>query len=46
MIFRFVVRRLRWLGRVPLLPQLFYAWLLLVTAVTDRPKLRAIEMLE
>jgi hypothetical protein len=45
-IFHFVVRRLRWLGRVPLLPQLFDAWLLLVTAMSDRSKLRAIELLE
>jgi hypothetical protein len=46
MIFHFVVRRLRWLGQVPLLPQLFDAWLLLVTALSDRSKLRAIELLE
>ena len=45
-MFRFVVYRLRWLGRVPLLPQLFDALLLSVTALTNRPKLRAIEALE
>jgi len=45
-IFHFVVRRLRWLGHVPLLPQLFDAWLTLATALTDRSKLRAIELLE
>lgn len=46
MIFRFVTHRLRWLGRVPLFPQLFDAFLLLTTALTNRPKLRAIELLE
>ncbi|MEP6955921.1 MAG: luciferase family protein [Chthoniobacterales bacterium] len=46
MIFRFVVRHGRWLGRVPLLPQIFDAWLLLATALTNREKLRAIELLE
>ena len=46
MIFRFVVRRLRWLARIPLLPQLFDALLLVITAVTAPKKLRAIEVLE
>ena len=45
MIFRFVVRHFRWLGRMPLLPQLFDALLLMATALTNRPKLRAIELL-
>ncbi len=46
MIFRFVVRYGRWLGRVPLLPQFFDALLLMGTALTNRGKLRAIELLE
>ncbi len=45
-MFRFVVSRLRWLGRVPLLPQMFDALLLTVTALTNRGKLRAFELLE
>ncbi|MEP6810279.1 MAG: luciferase family protein [Chthoniobacterales bacterium] len=45
-MFRFVVSRLRWLGRVPFLPQLFDAFLLVVTALTNRGKMRAIESLE
>jgi hypothetical protein len=46
MIFRFVVRRFRWLARVPFLPQLFDAMLLSATAVFNRRKLYAIEKLE
>ena len=46
MIFSFVVRRLRWLGRVPLLPQCFDAFLLVWTALTARARLRAIQRLE
>ena len=46
MIFRFVVTHCRWLGRVPFLPQLFDAMLLMITALTNRAKLRAIESLE
>ena len=46
MIFHFVVRHFRWLGRVPLSPQLFDALLLMCTALANRPKLRAIELLE
>ncbi len=46
MIFRFVVRHGRWLSRVPFLPQLFDGVLLMFTALTNRGKLRAIELLE
>ena len=46
MIFRFVVCRLYWLRRVPFLPQFFDAFLLAITALTNREKLRAIETLE
>lgn len=46
MIFRFVVRHLRWLGRIPFLPQCFDAFLLALTAVTAPRKLRAIQALE
>jgi hypothetical protein len=46
MIFRFVVRHFRWFGRIPLLPQVFDAGLLLVSALLDRGKVRAIERLE
>jgi hypothetical protein len=45
-MFAFVVRRLRWLARVPLLPQLFDAVLLGVTTITAPRRLRAIEMLQ
>jgi hypothetical protein len=45
-IFRFVVRRLRWLGRVPLLPQIFDALLVALTAIAAPRKLRAIQSLE
>lgn len=45
-MFRFVVRRLRWLGRIPLLPQLFDSFLVLITVMTSRRKLRAMELLE
>ena len=45
-MFRFVVRHLRWLARVPLAPQLFDALLLACTAVFNRETLRAIEQLE
>ena len=46
MIFRFVVAHCRWLAGVPFLPQLFDAMLLAWTLVTDRRKLRAIELLQ
>ena len=46
MMFRFVVTHCRWLGRIPFLPQLFDAMLVIVTVLTNRPKLRAIESLE
>jgi hypothetical protein len=45
MIFRFVVRRLRWLAHVPLLPHFFDAMLLAWTASFNRPRLRALEAL-
>ena len=45
-MFRFVVRHLHWLARVPLAPHLFDALLLAWTAVFAREKLRAIEALE
>ena len=45
-MFRFVVRRLRWLARIPLAPQLFDALMLTWTALFQREKLRAIETLE
>jgi hypothetical protein len=44
-IFRFLVAHCRWLARVPLLPQVFDAALLLWTAATDRQKLLALELL-
>ena len=44
MIFRFVVRRLRWLARVPFLPHFFDAALLLWTAVFHQQRLRAIDL--
>ena len=46
MIFKFVVRKLRWLARIPLLPQLFDAGLVIATMLFDRPRLRAMEMFE
>jgi hypothetical protein len=45
-MFRFVVRHLHWLARVPLAPQLFDALLLAWTAAFRRETLRAIERLE
>ncbi len=45
-MFRFVVRHLRWLARVPLAPQFFDALLLAWTALFHRKKLQAIEALE
>ena len=45
-MFRFVVRHLRWLARVPLASQFFDALLLAWTALFHREKLRAIEALE
>ena len=46
MIFRFVVQHLKWLVRVPLAPQLFDSFLLMVTAVFARERFRAIEAFE
>jgi len=46
MIFRFVVKELRWLARIPVLPQLFDAGLMVATILFDRPRLRAMEMFE
>jgi hypothetical protein len=45
-IFQFVVRRLRWLARVPLVPHIFDALLLSWTALFHRKQLAAIEALE
>ncbi len=45
-MFRFVVRHLRWLARVPLAPQFFDALLLAWTALFHRKRLHAIESLE
>ena len=45
-MFRIVVRRLRWLARIPLAPQIFDALLLTWTALFHREKLRAIEALQ
>ena len=45
-MFLWVVRHARWLARVPLLPQLFDALLLVWTAVFRRARLRALEALE
>src|SRR6266550_8325193 len=46
MMFKFVVKKLRWLARIPVLPQLFDAGLVTATMLFDRPRLRAIEMFE
>ncbi len=46
MIFNFIVHRLRWLGRVPLLPQFFDTVLTACTALCAPEKMRAIELLE
>ena len=45
-MFRFAVRHLRWLARIPLAPHIFDAWLLAWTAMFHRETLRAIESLE
>jgi hypothetical protein len=45
-MFRFAVRRLRWLARVPGFPQCFDAILLTWTALRHRPRLAAMEALE
>ena len=46
MIFEFIVRRLRWLARVPLAPQILDALLLVWTALFHREQLAALEALE
>ena len=46
MIFNFVVRKLRWLARIPLAPQIFDTMLLMATAFRDRRALAARETLE
>ena len=46
MIFNFVVRKLRWLGRVPLAPQFFDTVLLISTALLSPSRLRAISAVE
>jgi len=45
-MFRFVVRHLHWLARIPLAPEIFDAALLTWTAVVRPQTLRAIESLE
>ena len=45
-MFKFVVKRLRWLARIPVLPQLFDAGLVIATMLFDRPRLRAMETFE
>lgn len=45
-MFRFVVRRLRWLARVPGLPQLFDAALLAWTALAHPARLAAMQEIE
>ena len=45
-MFKFVVRKLRWLARIPVLPQVFDAGLMIATMLFDRPRLRAMEMFE
>jgi len=44
--FEFAVRRLRWLARVPLAPQLFDALLLAWTALRHRERIEAMEAIE
>ena len=46
MIFEFIVRRLRWLARVPLAPQVLDALLLAWTALFHRGRFAALEALE
>ena len=46
MIFEFVVRRLRWLAKVPFAPQIFDAMLLIWTALFERKKLTAMTAVE
>src|SRR5205807_4592387 len=45
-IFQFIVRRLRWLARMPLVPHLFDALLLAWTALFHRQRMAALEALE
>ena len=45
-MFKFVVKKLRWLARIPVLAQLFDAGLMIATMLFDRPRLRAMEMFE
>ena len=45
-MFRLVVKHLRWLARIPGLPQLFDAMLLIWTTIAHRPRLAAMEALE
>jgi hypothetical protein len=46
MIFRFVVKHLRWLAHLPLAPDLFDALLLAWTALTNRKRLAVMESVE
>jgi hypothetical protein len=45
-IFAFVVRRLRWLARVPLFPQIFDTALLISTALFSPSRFRAVSAVE
>jgi hypothetical protein len=45
-LFEFVVRRLRWLARVPMAPQIFDSMLLAWTAIRHPGRLRAMEVVE
>ena len=45
-MFKFVVGKLRCLARIPGLPQLFDAGLMIATMLFDRPRLRAMELFE
>jgi hypothetical protein len=45
-VFAFVIRKLRWLARVPLFPQVFDTMLLLATALFDWRALAVMESLE
>jgi len=45
-MFNFVVRKLRWLARIPLAPQIFDTMLLMATAFCDRRVLGVRELLE
>ena len=46
MIFQFIVTKVKWLARIPLLPHFFDSALLIGTILFDRPRLRARERFE